>query len=153
MEVAAYAHALEPVVELLGGMLAGIVGDDDGAHHEVASLELVAQSEHVFVVGDAEVGAHLVFLDVGGADDDDDFDAVAQLCEHAQLGVGFETWQHARGVVVVEEFSAELHVELSVELCDALTDVLRLQLDVLVVVESYFHTGGVIMGEMGNDGK
>ena len=43
------------------------------------------------------------------------------------------------GVVVVEQLAAELEVELAAELGDALADVLGLQLDVLVVVESLAH--------------
>ena len=127
------------MLELVCGVLSVIVRDDDGAHHEVALHKLVAQSEHILVVGDAEVGTNLVLLDVVGADHNHDLYRVSQLGEHAELGVGLESWQHTRGVVVVEEFAAQFHIELAVELRNALTDVLRLYLEVLVVIESYFH--------------
>ena len=110
MYVRADAHAFQAVAELVGGMLAVVVGDDDRAHHEVAAHELVAQAEHILVVGDAEVGAHLVLLHVFRVHHDDDLYALAQLSEHAELRVGLEAGQYARGVVVVEELSAELHV-------------------------------------------
>ena len=119
-------------------LLAVVVGDDHRAHHEVAAHELIAQAEHVLVVGDAQVGTHLVLLDVVGTDHDDNLYRVAQLCQHAQLGVGLEAWQHARGMVVVEELAAQFHIELAVELCNALADMLRLYLEILLVVESYF---------------
>ena len=83
VEVGANAHTLQAMVELLGSMLAAIVGDDDRTYHEVAALELVAQAQHILVVGDAEVGTHLVLFDVASTHHDDDFDAIAKLGEHA----------------------------------------------------------------------
>ena len=139
MYVRAYAHALETVTELVGGVLSVVVGDDHRAYHEVAALELLPQAEHVFVVRDAQISSDLVFLDVLCADDDDYLDLLAQLGEHAQLRVGLEAGQDARGMVVVEELATEFHVKLAVELRDALADVFRLYPQVLVVVETYFH--------------
>ena len=47
------AQSLQTMTELICGMLSVIVGDDDAAHHEVATLELVTQSQHILVIGDA----------------------------------------------------------------------------------------------------
>ena len=47
-----------------------------------------------------------------------------------------EARQHPGGVVVVEELSAELQVQLSAELADAGADVLRLHFQVFFVVEA-----------------
>ena len=41
--------------------------------------------------------------------------------------------------MVVEELSAELEVQLSTELADALTNMLRLQGDIFVIVETDAH--------------
>jgi hypothetical protein len=41
--------------------------------------------------------------------------------------------------MVVEELAAQLHIELAVELGNALLDMLRLNLEIFLVVESYFH--------------
>ena len=41
--------------------------------------------------------------------------------------------------MIVEELAAQFHIELAVELRNALTDVLRLYLEVLIVIESYLH--------------
>jgi len=102
-------------------------------------LELRAQAQHVLVVGDAQVGAHLVLLDVSGADDDDDLGVLAQLGEHTQLAVGLEAGQNAAGMVVVEELATQLEVEFVAELGDAFLDVLALDANVFVVVETDFH--------------
>ena len=61
------------------------------------------------------------------------------MLEHPELAVGLEAGQYAAGVVVVEELAAEFEVKLARELCDALLNVLRLDGDVFVVVESVLH--------------
>ena len=91
-----------------------------------------------------------MLLDVVRVDGDDDLDVGREALEHAELDVGLEAGQHAGGVVVVEELAAELEVELAAELPHALADVLGLQLDVLVVVESGAH--GASFGAHGRDG-
>ena len=93
----------------------------------------------IFIVGDAEVGTHLVFLNVVSTDHNHDLDAVAKLSEHTEFRVWLEARQHARGVVIIEELASQLHIKLAVELRNALTNVLRLYLEVFLVVESYFH--------------
>ena len=97
---------LQSVAEQVGGMLTVIVSDNDTADHEVAALELVTQSEDVLVIGDAQVGTHLVLLDVVGRHHDDDFQLVAQLGKHPELWVGLEAGQHTAGMMVVEQLSA-----------------------------------------------
>ena len=42
-------------------------------------------------------------------------------------------------MMIIKQLAAQLHIEFSVELCDALLDVFRLNLEVFLVVESYFH--------------
>ena len=115
------------------------MGDDHAAGGEAHAAEDVHEAQHVLVVGDAQVAAHLALLDVVRVDGDDDLGVVDEDLQHADLGVGFEAGQHARGMVVVEELAAELQIELAAELVDAVADVLCLQRDVLVVVESYAH--------------
>ena len=117
------AQPLQAVTEGIGGMLTVVVGDDHRADHEAPALELVAQTEHILVVGDAQVGTHLVLLDVLGTDDDDDLDAVSQLAEHTQFAVGLEAGQDAGGMMVVEEFAAEFEIEFAVELGYTFLDV------------------------------
>ena len=59
--------------------------------------------------------------------------------QHRYLGIGLKAGQYTGCVVVVEQLSTEFQVQLSAELVDALADMLRLQLDVLVVVETLAH--------------
>ena len=71
------AHPLKPLAIDIGGLLTCVVGDDHRTNHESSFLEFGAQSQHVLIVGDAKVGAHLVFLDVLGADDNHNLNTVA----------------------------------------------------------------------------
>lgn len=120
-------------LELFRRGLAAVVRDDDTADVQPAALECVDQAQGVVVVGDAEVAAALVALDIVGRDGDDDLRVVAHLHEHAHLAVGGEARQHARCVVVVKEFAAELQIQLAAELADALADLFRLHLEVFIV--------------------
>ena len=114
-----------------------------GYHHRVykqsALCECVAQAEHVFVVGDAEVGAHFVFFDVHGADNDDYLGIVLELCKHFQLAVGLKAGQHAAGVIVVEKFSTKFEVKFVSELAYSFFNVFGLYPQILVIVETVFH--------------
>ena len=136
--VAVYADAehLEPVLEFLRRRLTAVVCDDDAADIESAALKGVDQAQRVVVIGDAEVAAALAALDVVGRDGDDDLRLVAHLHEHAHLAVGGKARQHARRVVVVEEFAAELQIQLAAELTDALADLFRLHPEVFIVVKA-----------------
>ena len=139
MQVARNAHGRQPLAEQVGVGLVRVAGDDDRAHRKSHGAEDVHEAQHVLVVGDAQVAPHLRSLDVVGVDGDDDLRLVLHGLQHGDLRVGFEAGQHAGGVVVVEELAAEFEVEFAAELVDALANALRLQLDVLVVVESFAH--------------
>ena len=95
MEIRLDTLTLQTMTELIGGMLTIVVGDHHGAHHEVTAHKLVAKSQYILVVSDAQVCTYLVLLDVFSTDHNHDLDAVAQLCQHPEFRVRFETWQHA----------------------------------------------------------
>ena len=137
------AHVLQALAVGFGAGLSVEVGDDHAVHAEAAGHELVPQAQHVHVVGDAQVAADLVLLDVHGADHDDDFKIVLQLVEHLELAVRLEPGEHAAGVVVVKQLAAEFHVQFVAELGDALLDVLGLDLEIFLVVEPVFHKSAV----------
>jgi len=139
MHIGLYAHALKTMAILISGTLAVVVGYNHRPHHEAASYKLVAQAQDVLIIGYAEVGTNLVALYVLGTDDDDYLYLVANLAEHAQLGVWLETRQHPAGMMVVKQFATQLKVKLSLELCYPLLNMLRLYAEIFVVIKSYFH--------------
>ena len=127
------------ILEEERAVLALEMGDDDGADVEAALAELVHEAEDVGVVGDAEVAADLVVLDVDGGDHDHDLGLVAKLGEHAELGVGLEAGKYAGCVIVIEELSAEFEIKLSSEFRDAGLDALGLHFQIFFIAETDFH--------------
>ena len=100
------------------------------------SPQVVDELHGVGVVGDAEVGPHLLALDVAGVDAEQDVGLVLELLEEPHLDVGIEAGQDPGGVVVEEELAAELEVELAGEAAHALEDGSLLLFEVGGVVES-----------------
>ena len=137
--VDAKAQRLELLFIGDGGGLARETGQDHAAHIEAVGREGVHQAQQVHVVGDAQIAADLVLLDVGRIDRDHDLDLVAQGLEHGDLGVRRESGQDPGGVVVVKKLAAEFQVELAAELGDPLADVAGLCLQVLVIVKTDLH--------------
>ena len=139
MAVDGDAERLQARLVGLGLHLAREARDDHATDCQAHAAEDVHQAQDVVLVGDADVAAALAGLDVVGVDREDDLGVVGQKLEHAGLGVGLEAGQDAGGVVVVKELAAELEVELAAELRDALADLLGLNLEVLIVVETAAH--------------
>ena len=137
--VTLHAERRQAVDERVGGRLPGVLRDDDRADIKAEPAEHVDQAQHVVIIADAEVAAHFVLLDIPRADGHHDLHVVFHRGEHADLAVGLEPRQHARGVVVVKELAAELQIELAAELAHALPDVLCLQLQIFIIVETDLH--------------
>ena len=108
------------------GCLAGVAGDDHAAHIETLITVFLDETQYVRIVGDAKIVADLVFLNVCRIDGNDDLSLVCQLQKHVQLAVRRKAWQDTGSVIIVEQLSAELQVQLVSELADPLADVFRL---------------------------
>ena len=133
------AERVQAIAEDVGGGLACILGDDHGRDSKTVAAEQVDQAQNVLVIGNAQVTASLVLLDVVRVDRDDDLDVIGNALEHAELAVRFKTRQHATRVIVVKQFAAKLQIELAAKLRDALLNMSGLQLDILRVVETLAH--------------
>ncbi len=139
MTVSLDALTLQALLEGDGGRLTVEMGDDNRTHHEATVLELATEAEHILIVSDAKVGTLLVLYDVGCTNHDNNLNAIADFLEHAQFAVRLKSWQDTAGVVVVEKLATQFEVKLSVKLRDSLLDMLRLNLQILLVVKSYLH--------------
>ena len=139
MAEGADAQTVQPLFKglHLGG--GGVLGHAHAAHIQPHLLKSVDEAQHVQIVGNAVVAAHLAADDILSTDDDDDLGLLLELQQHLQLGVRLKAGQHAGGVVIVEQLAAEFQIQLIVKLLDALADMLRLHRKIFVVVKSYFH--------------
>ena len=133
------AERVQAIAKHIGGGLAGVLGDDHGRDSKTVTAEQVDQAQHVLVIGNAQVTASLVLLDVVRVNGDDDLDVVCNALEHAKLAIRLKTRQHAARVIVVKQLAAKLQIQLAAKLRDALLNMSGLQLDVLRVVETLAH--------------
>ena len=111
----------------VGRGLAGVLRDDDAADVEADAAERVDQAQHVHIIGDAQIAAALVLLDVARVDGDDDLRLLLQLEQHFHLSIRLKARQDARGVIVVKELAAELEIELAAEAVDPLENLFRIE--------------------------
>ena len=133
------AERVQAIAEDVGGGLAGVLGDDHGRDSKTVAAEQVDQAQNVLVIGNAQVTASLVLLDVVRVNGDDDLDVVGYALEHAKLAVRLKTRQHAARMIVIEQLATKLQIELATKLRDALLNVSSLQLDIFRVVETLAH--------------
>ena len=148
VQLARDAEHREAAAEDIGCRLAGILGHHHRCDRDAVAAEDIRKTQHVLVVGNTQIAASFVLLDVIRVDRDDDLNIFRKALEHAELDRGLEAGEHAARMVVVEKLAAELEVELAAELLDALLDARRLKLNVLLVIESQPHGGSSLMCEL-----
>ncbi len=122
-------------------------GQDNAAHKQPEACEGIRQPQDVHVVGNAEISPDFVFLDVSCVDDNDDLCLILQLSQHRDLGVRVKARKNPGGVEIIKQFAAEFQVKLAAELADPLPDMLRLNLQVLLIVKSDLHLSRAPMSE------
>ena len=139
MQLGGNAERVQAIAEHIGGGLAGVLGDNHGRDGKTVAAEQIDQAQNVLVIGNAQVTASLVLLDVVRVNGDDDLDVVCNALEHAKLAIRLKTRQHAARVIVVKQLAAKLQIQLAAKLRDALLNMSGLQLDILRVVETLAH--------------
>ena len=127
---------LEFVLEECGCRLVIEAGNDDRAHIDAPTPQVVDQLHCVGVVGNAEVGPNLFALDVPRINAEQNVRLILEFPDQPHFHVGIVARKHAGRMVIEEELPAELEIELVVELLHTLDNFRRLFLDVALVVES-----------------
>ena len=122
VQIDAHAVALQPFLEVGGGGLPAEARDDDGGHLDAFGAQIVDELEGGIVVGDAEVGADALALDVVGVDADDEIGVGGEVLQEAQLDVGVEAGEDPRRMEVADQLAAELQVEAAGAALDTLAD-------------------------------
>ena len=116
--------------EFIRGGLTEVLGDDHAVHVQTERAQLIDLPQNVGTVGNAEIGADFVAFQICRADDEDDLRLIFEGQEHFAFGVRLESRQNARGVHIVEQFSAEFEIQLIVELLNAFEYLFALQSDI-----------------------
>ena len=71
-----HAQGFQTLLVSDGRRLARELRQNDAAHIQAVAAEGIDQTEHVHIVGDAQVAADLILLDIAGVDGDDDLSIV-----------------------------------------------------------------------------
>ena len=111
-------------------------------HHDIfgeeaAVPENVDKPKHLVLIGDAEVGADLLTHNIARVEADDNLHLIFDAVQHGDLVIRSKPRQHARRMMVIKELAAHLQVELAADFFTTSTNVLRLQLDVLLAVKTH----------------
>ena len=134
-----YALTFQTCTIGLGTGLTIVVSDNHCTREQTYLVELRTKSQHVLIIGDAQIAAHLVFFNVACTDNLYDFRIIGQLHQHAQFAVGMKAGQYSTCMIVIKQFSAKFQIKLIAKTSDALLDVFRLNGKVFIVVETVFH--------------
>ena len=123
MEVYFFTEFFETLFEKVSTFLTCVSCDAHASYIKTASGKLINKTENIFVISDAQVTAHFVFVDVCSTDNNDDFSLITELHKHTELAVRFKTRKNTGCMVVVKQFAAEFKIKFVAELTDSFTDV------------------------------
>ena len=129
------AHALQTGLECLGHGLVMEAGQHHAGNIQTEAAENIDEADHIPVIGNAQVTADLIFLNIVGVDGNDHLHLVLQLQQHPQLAVRLEAGQYPGCMVIVIQLAAKLQIQLAAELGDPVPDVGRLGLQVFIVIK------------------
>ena len=110
MAVYRYAKRSKPALESIRSALPAILREHNAAYIKADGAEGVDQAQHILVIGNAKISAHLVLFNVRCVDNDHDLSLILKLKEHLYLAVRCKAWQNARCMVIVKQLSTEFKV-------------------------------------------
>ena len=73
-------------------------------------MECVDETKDVTVVCDAQIPSHLIFLNIGGIDGNDDLCTVLHLGQHPDLTVRLKPGQYPAGVEIIKQLASKFQV-------------------------------------------
>ncbi len=79
MAVHFHAQGFQLLLISDGAGLLGEAGQAHAAHIQAIAPESIYQAQHIHIVGDSQVGTHLIFFDIRCIDNDDDLGMVPKL--------------------------------------------------------------------------
>ena len=119
--------------------LARVLRNDNAANGKAASTEDVHKPQNVIGIGNANIASALAVFNVVCVDGKDNLCLVSKLLKHLSFCVWSKSREDASSVVIVEQFTAKLKVELAAKFTDTLVDSIRLHSDVLLVIKADTH--------------
>ena len=150
VEVDLHTQALQTLLKGICGRLAGIAGHHNAAHIHIHGTEHVDQAQHVAVIGNTQVATDLILFNITGTDDNDHLCGILHLGKHPDLTVRLKTGQNPGGMIVIKQLPAELQVQLAAKFGNTLSDMLRLEFQVLLVIKTFLYHGRSLLSPWQN---
>ena len=138
MQIDSDAHLFQLALEVINRCHRNILSDDDAADIQTDAGKGINESQHVLVIGDAQVAAQLALFNVMSIDYDYYLNLVSHACQHSDLDVWLETRKNSGSMIVVKQLAAEFQIQLVVKSVDSFHDLGRLHLNVFLIIECYF---------------
>ena len=140
MEEDLYAQRFQAALEAFCRGLPRILGNHHAAYKQADAPERIDQAEHVCVIGDANIPAHLALFDIACIYNDYDLHLVRKLQQHFHFAIRLKSRQYPGCVEIIKQLSAHFQIQLVVKMRDPLQNMLRLNLQIFFVVKPYcFH--------------
>ena len=128
--------ALQPLLESIRRALPLVARDNHAAHIKPNGAERIRQPQNIRIIGDAEIAADLVFLNIRRIDDENDLRLILELKQHLNFAIRRKARQNSGSMVIVKKLAAKLQIELAAKLRDPFADLFGLQMQVFFVVKS-----------------
>ena len=130
---------LQSLSELDCSALSGKLCDDNAAYIESLLLKLTDETQYIHVICDTQITSDFILLYICCTDYNDDFRYIRELHEHLQLTVRLEARQNSGCMVIIKQLTAKFQIQLVSELTDSLLNMLRLNLQILIIIKTYSH--------------
>ena len=116
-----------------------IAGEHNTADVQSLTAIDIDETQHIVVVGDAEIGTDFVFFNIAGVDGDDHFGLIGKLQQHLELAGRLKSRKYTGCMVIVKKLSAEFKIKLVVKAGNPFADLFGLQFQVFLIVKSCLH--------------
>ena len=116
-----------------------IAGEHDTANIQSLAAVNIDETQHIAVIGDAEIGTDFVFFNIAGVDGDDYFGLVGKLQQHLKLTGRLKSRKYTGCMVIVKKLSTEFKIKLVVKAGNPFSDLFGLQFQVFLIIKSCLH--------------
>ena len=114
------------------------LGQHHTAHIQTVITECIDQTQHIHIIGNAQIPAHLVLFNIRSVDHDHDLRIVFHRIEHTDLGIRLKSRQYTGRMKIIKQLASEFQIQLASEIADPLLYLLRLQRQIFLIVKTGF---------------
>ena len=128
----------KPFFKLIGSRLSAVAGYNNTAHEKTYASKCINKAKGIHIVGYTKIPPALIGFNSIGINNNNNFGLVLKLKEHTNLTVGIKTRQNTGGMIIVEQLTPELHIQLAAETGNTLPYLFGLKLNIFVIIKPDF---------------